>query len=209
MSAARSPLGVKICGITRPEDALLAAELGARFVGLNFYPGSPRYLAVERAQRVADAVRGRVELVGVFVDAACDTILAATEAVGLDLIQLHGAEEDALIAELSRPVIKAVRTAPASFDPAAFPHAWAFLFDTPHAVLNGGTGAAWEYGALAGHRPARPTFIAGGIRPATARRALAESAADGLDVCSGVESAPGIKDPALIAELMTEVLHVG
>ena len=209
MNTAPGALGIKICGVTRVEDAVLAADLGARFLGLNFAPQSPRCLTPERAKTIADAVRGRLRLVGVFVDAPRSTILAVHRAVGLDLVQLHGSEDDELAAALPRPVIKAVRLRdPAAFDGRSDPHAWAFLFDAPHETLAGGTGLAWDYARLAAGRLDRPSFIAGGIRPATARRALSESGAAGLDVCSGVESAPGIKDARLLAELFTEVLHV-
>lgn len=212
LRSGRRRWGVKVCGVTRVEDAELAAELGAGFIGLNFFPPSPRFVAVERARQIADAVRGRARVVGVFVNLPAAEVAAIDAAVGLDLLQLHGDEGPEEVAALGERAIKVVRTRGAldgdlgGFAPSAYPAAWGFLFDVLRSDLYGGSGEPWAYASLSGLELDRPCFVAGGIRPGTARRALEESGADGVDVCSGVESAPGIKDQRRLAELMEEVL---
>lgn len=204
-------LGVKVCGVTRVEDAELAAALGAGFIGLNFYPPSPRFVSVERARAIADAVRGRARVVGVFVNRPAAEVEAIDAAVGLDLLQLHGDEGPAEVAVFGERAIKVVRARGnlEGFVAASYPAAWGFLFDVLRSDLYGGSGEAWPYACLAGLALDRPFFVAGGIRPGTARQALAASGADGVDVCSGVESEPGIKDPRRLEQLIQEVLVAG
>jgi phosphoribosylanthranilate isomerase len=209
---------VKVCGVTSVADAAAAVELGADLVGLNFHPPSPRFVATERAAAIAAAVRRAarerpearpVRLVGVFVDLPRREALAIDAAVGLDLLQLHGDETAGQVAAFGARALQVFRlpaTAPpsaAELDArlAAHPAAWGFLFDVRHESLYGGTGESWRWSALAGLRDPRPRLVAGGIRPENARRALAESGAAGIDVCSGVESAPGMKDRARMARL--------
>lgn len=205
---------VKICGVTRPGDADLAADLGADLIGLNFYPPSPRCLAVEAAREIAAAVAGRTPLVGVFVDRPRAEIEAIAGRVGLDLVQLHGDEGPEAAAAFGARALKAFRVAPAEgerLDPALlepYPGAWGFLFDVRHERLYGGTGRRWRHQALAGLAAAaggRPVLVAGGVGPGSARAALEASGASGVDVCSGVESAPGVKDPLRLLRLIEEV----
>ncbi len=204
---------VKVCGVTRPGDADLAADLGADLIGLNFYPPSPRSLTVEAAREIADAVAGRAPLVGVFVDRPPSEVEEIAGRVGLDLVQLHGDEGPGVAAAFGARALKAFRVAPGEgerLDPALldpYPEAWGFLFDVRHERLYGGTGRAWPYQALAGLAAAggRPLLVAGGVGPGTARAALLASGAAGVDVCSGVESAPGVKDPLLLLRLIEEV----
>lgn len=211
MTGAGRPL-VKVCGVTRPGDADLAVSLGADLLGLNFYPPSPRCLTVEAAREIAAAAAGRALVAGVFVDRPRAEVEAIAERVGLDLIQLHGDEAPEEVAAYGGRALKVFRVAPEAgrlapslLDP--YPHAWGFLFDVRHDRLYGGTGQGWRYGALAalGAACPRPVLVAGGIRPGNARAALEASGASGVDVCSGVESAPGVKDPLLLERLMAEV----
>lgn len=214
---------VKVCGVTSPGDAVAAVELGADLVGLNFHPPSPRFVATERAAEIAAAVRraaaargpeGRpVRLVGVFVDLPRREVLAIDAAVGLDLVQLHGDEAADEVAAFGERALQVFRLPAAAAPPpdelearlAAHPAAWGFLFDVRHESLYGGTGESWRWSAVAGLRDPRPRLVAGGIGPANARRALAESGAAGVDVCSGVESAPGVKDRARMERLFAEL----
>lgn len=208
---------VKICGVTTVGDALAAVELGAGLVGLNFHPPSPRFLDTARAAEIAAAVRGRgggrVRVVGVFVDRPRREIEAIDAAVGLDLVQLHGDEPAAEVAAFGGRALQVFRIAPGAAPPpaaldaalAAHPTAWGFLFDVRHESLHGGTGESWRWGAVAGLADPRPRLVAGGIRPENARRTLAESGAAGVDVCSGVESAPGVKDRGRMARLFAEL----
>jgi len=213
---------IKICGVTRPEDAALAVELGADLVGLNFYLPSPRYLDPQRdagrLREIAAAVGGRALAVGVFVDRSAREMEEIAAAFGLDLVQLHGDEGPEVASHFGPRAIRVFRRA--AVDPeeiALYPHAWGFLFDAPRrAAANGpdpygGTGESWDHGAVrnlvASGALDRPALVAGGIRPGNARAALVASGARGVDVCSGVESAPGIKDPDRMRRLFEEVRH--
>jgi phosphoribosylanthranilate isomerase len=208
---------VKVCGVTRVEDAVAAVELGAAMIGINFHPPSPRCVAVERAREIAAAVGGRAPVVGVFVNQPVEEIEAVRQAAGLDLVQLHGDEGPDEVAALGGRVVKVVRV-PRESPPAAagldrelarYPAAWGFLFDVRHPELYGGSGESFGWGVLAGlDRGAlggRPLLVAGGIVAGNAARALAESGADGVDVASGVESAPGVKIRDEVEKLLRQV----
>jgi phosphoribosylanthranilate isomerase len=212
---------VKICGLTTPGDATLAAAAGADAVGLNFVAGSPRVLDVDAAQAVAAAVPPGVLKVGVFAGATAVEIRRIAEAVGLDAVQLHGHLDGAgpgvdpptLCAELAGlTIIRAVRL-DASSDPLAAARAWlaaaAALGHPPAMVIVdapvtrgtapghlGGTGATADWAALAGARPLGPPMaLAGGLTPDNVAAAIRASMAAAVDTASGVESAPGRKDP--------------
>ena len=200
---------VKVCGVTSPEDAVLAVERGADFLGLNFYPPSPRHLAPERAAEIAAAAREtrpEIRLVGVFVNLEPAEIERIAATVGLDLLQFHGDETPAQIAPTADRAIKVMRVRerldPASFE--EFPGVWGFLVDYRHPELYGGSGESWDFSSLAGLL-ATPDFIAGGLGPQNVRAALAASGAWGVDVCSGIESSPGKKDPHLLDRLFSEI----
>lgn len=202
-------VGVKVCGVTRPEDARLAVELGADLLGLNFWPGSPRCIGLEQARRVAAAVRDRVKLVGVWVDPQREQVEKVGKALDLDLLQFHGDEQPADLEPFGRRAIKAFRVGP-DFDPLElerFPHVWGFLFDRAGGGAYGGTGRPWSYERIAILDPGKPILVAGGLRPENVAEAIARSRADIVDVCSGVESSPGVKDPALLARFFREVRH--
>ena len=191
---------VKICGVVDPENARTAAEMGADFLGLNFYPRSPRYVEVERAREIASAVRDSpVRLVGVFVNRPALEIEEIEKEVGLDLIQLSG---DETAGPFAGRTIKAFRGTDGT---EGWEDAWAWLFDAPHASLYGGTGTAWNFQAVAGIAGVRRVFVAGGLGPDNVRQAIAASRPFAVDVCSRVESAPGIKDPELLRRLFEEV----
>lgn len=202
---------VKVCGITSVHDARLAVEMGAAYLGLNFYAGSPRFLSIERARGIADAVEGRALLVGVFVNAPAPQVGDIAGAVGLDLLQFHGDESPEMIAPFAGRAIKAFRGTTGEAD--CFPEAWGFLFDAPKPAASsssplGGTGRAWDYSSLAplvSRVGFRPVFVAGGIGPDNVLAALAQSGASFVDVCSRVECSPGVKDPDLLSRLFSEI----
>ncbi len=215
-----TPVKVKVCGVTDPANALAAAEMGAEYLGLNFYPGSPRFVDLERAVEIADAVRGRTRLVGVFVDAPGAEVERIAGRVGLDLVQFSGSEGPDAVAPFAGRAIKAFRTGglPGGEELDAYGALWGVLIDTPHARLYGGTGIAWDYGSLAdsvgglgglGELAGRRLFLAGGIGPDNVRSAVAAARPWAVDVCSRVESAPGIKDLELLRRLFQEVMHHG
>ena len=137
-----SPPGVKVCGVTRVADARLAVELGAEFIGLNFWPGSPRFLSKEAAMPIAAAVGGRARLVGVWVDPSREEVAATAKSLSLDLFQFHGAENPLAIDWFPERVIQAIRVSPdlesASLD--KYARAWGFLFDCAPPGIYGGTG---------------------------------------------------------------------
>ena len=200
---------VKICGVTRVEDAVLAVELGADLLGLNFFAGSPRGASVEQARAIARELAGRVPLVGVFVDATVAEVERAVAELDLELVQLHGEVAPEVAARFApRRLAVLCGRLPAASDYASLPEAWGFLVDSATPGLHGGSGRAWEWAPLPPDPAGRPVLVAGGIRPENVLRALAVTAAAGVDVASGVESAPGIKDPNKLRALFEEISHV-
>jgi phosphoribosylanthranilate isomerase len=210
--AVNLPVKIKICGITSPADALAAVELGADYLGLNFYRASPRYVEPGQALAIAEAVRGRsrtVPLVGVFVNASRTEVESIDGSLGLDLLQFHGDEEPGFVAPFAGRAIKAFRGLPGPDELAAWDAVWGILADAPHDTLYGGTGEAWDYGRVGSiaTRPGRRLFLAGGLGPDNARRAVASVRPYAIDVCSRVESRPGSKDLELLRRLFQEVRH--
>lgn len=197
-------VAVKICGITDPDDAELAVGLGADFVGLNFWPGSPRCVTPDRAVAIAERVRGRAALVGVFVDEEPERVAAIADALALDLVQLHGGEGPREAERFGERVLKAFRGLPPAGEAERYPSAWGFLVDVAGSDGYGGSGRDWEWSTGTLAHGGRPVFVAGGIRPENAARAAA-CGPFGLDVCSGVEAAPGRKDPARMRALFRAV----
>ena len=201
----------KICGITSADalDAALAG--GARYVGLVFCPRSPRHVAMAHAGALARRVKGRAEVVAVTVNAGDELLAEIAEKVAPDWIQAHGDESPARTAQLrqfaQRGVIKALGIARAEdfAQAAAFePAAEMLLFDAkpPPGGLPGGNALAFDWAILAGRRFGRPYFLSGGLNPANVAEAIAASGANLVDVSSGVESAPGLKDAGLIAQFL-------
>lgn len=203
----RSPR-IKVCGVTSAADARLAVELGAELLGLNFYPRSPRAIDLDRAREIRDVVGERVLLVGVLVNAPSERTLQLLEGVPLDLLQFHGEESWSEIGPFAERAIKAFRGG-ADLDRAElepFAGAWGWLFDTAHPTLRGGTGQTWDYGAIGGLLTDRRVLVAGGIGPDNAAAVCSRlPGVWGLDVCSRVESAPGVKDRALLERLFAAV----
>lgn len=201
---------VKVCGVTDPANARLAVEMGADFLGLNFYPGSPRYVDVDRAREIVSAAQDAnpwVMMVGVFVNRPAGEVEEIDAQVGLDLLQFSGDESPETVAPFAGRAVKAFRTGgdPGAERLAAWEGVWGWLFDAPHGTLYGGTGEGWSYEAVADLAGRRPVFLAGGLGPDNVRRAVEASRPFAVDVCSRVESAPGIKDPELLRRLFEEV----
>ncbi len=200
-------MGVKVCGVTRVEDAMLAVELGADFIGLNFWPRSPRYLTLEAARPIVEAVRGPTSLVGVWVDPDRHEVASVDLELQLDLLQFHGDLEPGSVSWFPGRVIKALRVDPDFGENSLlqFDEAWGFLFDRAPAGVFGGTGESWSYERIADLETPKPVLLAGGLNPTNVAAAIAASGADIVDVCSGVEVRPGIKDRALLVRFMEEV----
>jgi phosphoribosylanthranilate isomerase len=189
------PPRVKICGVTRLEDALLAARLGADAIGFNFWPGSRRYVHPEAARAMVRALPPLVTAVGVFVNPTRDEVLRALEASGVAAAQLHGDEPPELCASLPCPVIKAIRVSgPASLAALAAYDAQGILLDAA-APGYGGSGTSFDWALAAEAAAARPILLAGGLSPDNVVAAVRAVRPWGVDVASGVEASPGVKDP--------------
>jgi phosphoribosylanthranilate isomerase len=198
---------IKVCGVVDPANARLAAEMGADFIGLNFYVRSPRYVDPDRAREIAAVVRETgAQVVGVFVNLPPTEVEEIDGRVGLDLLQFSGDESPEAVAPFADRAVKAFRTGgdPGAERLAAWEDMWGWLFDAPHGTLYGGTGADWAYDAISGIT-GRRVFLAGGLGPDNVRRAVEASRPFAVDICSRVESAPGIKDPELLRRLFEEV----
>lgn len=198
---------IKICGVTRPEDAAHAVACGADAIGINFFPGSPRFVDADPAREIVEAVSDRAEVVGVFVNQTPETIVSLCGRLGIRRVQLHGDEPpgDALRVPLWRiKVVHAERTEdlPALL---AYP-CEAFLLDAGGRGAYGGTGRELAWGELGDRFPGiagalvpgsdrKPWILAGGLTPSNVGRAIVAARPSGVDVASGVESSPGRKDP--------------
>jgi phosphoribosylanthranilate isomerase len=199
---------IKICGLTREEDALEAARLGADFLGLIFVPSSPRFVEPERAATIAARVREAghaAKFVGVFHDASADYMREIASLVGLDLFQLHGAQNDDDIRALSTPVIKTLRVSDTLPDTRNVPSAAWLLFDTYDERRVGGTGRRFDWSLLATYERNKPFFLSGGLNPDNVVAGITLVRPDAIDVSSGVEAEPGVKDHAKIAKLIERV----
>ena len=197
-------LKVKICGLTDPAHAEDAADLGASFVGAVFYEKSPRFVTFQRAAEIFEFVPAKIARVGLFVDPADAEIDRAMNAIRLDYLQLHGAESTERVEqvrlEFGMPVIKALPISSQEDVAAAQAYdgvADILLFDArapEGAERPGGNGLAFDWALLKNGRWQSPWFLAGGLTPETVEQAVAASGARMVDVSSGVESAPGVKD---------------
>jgi phosphoribosylanthranilate isomerase len=183
---------VKICGVTRAEDAVASIEAGADLIGLNFFAPSPRYVSIERARVVRDAIGVRVKVVGVFVNATREYVEDRLRALSLDLLQFSGDEDDAMLAGWPVPVIAAYRMKTGDTGRVSTRGAEFILVDAFDSELYGGTGSRISLEQLRSLDTSR-AFIAGGLTPDN----VADVAAllpYGVDCASGVESSPGVKD---------------
>jgi len=190
---------VKFCGITRLEDAREADRLGAWAIGLIHHRDSPRYCGPATAVEIGSAMKRRLEVVGVFVNAGLDEVARAAEDESLTMLQLHGDEGPAFCREAARRtgcrVIKAIRVRSVADVKAAETYRTDFhLFDTHHTSAPGGTGEVFDWSLLAGRRSSVPAIVSGGLTPANVAEAIAAARPYAVDVASGVEAAPGIKD---------------
>ena len=187
---------VKICGITRLEDALEAARLGADALGFNFWPGSKRYVPPADARAIVRRLPPFVTAVGVFVDAPREEILRAVAASGIQVAQLHGDEPPELCASLPLPVVKALRIANAhALAALAAYEVSGFLLDAPSAGY-GGSGKTFDWSLATEAAAVVPVMLAGGLTPENVAEAIRAVRPWGVDVASGVERAPGVKDLA-------------
>ena len=186
---------VKICGITNLEDALFAAEAGADALGFVFYAKSPRCIAPDRAREIILRLPPFVTKVGVFVNEELDRVREIMAYCHLDYAQLHGDEPPEQVAALAPRVIKAVRVRlAADIERLAQYRAVAYLLDTYHPTKHGGTGEAFDWELAVEAKSHGPIILAGGLTPDNVAAAIERVQPYAVDVSSGVEAAPGIKD---------------
>jgi phosphoribosylanthranilate isomerase len=198
---------VKICGITRLEDAEAAVAAGADAIGFIFWPKSPRFIDPHRARAIAAALPPFVTAVGVFVDQPLDYVNGVASLVRLGVVQLHGDETTRFAAAVSRPVMKAVSTGTA--DVSVWPARVRLLLDVHDPVSRGGTGRTIDWAAAAKMTAQREMVLAGGLSPENVADAIARVRPFGIDVSSGVERAPGIKDHGRLRALFEAVHAAG
>ena len=200
---------IKICGVTNVKDARACAELGASMIGFNFYPKSPRYIEPKIARQIIEAIPSRVCPVGVFVDASAEEIRNVADVVGVRCVQLHGRTSPDTCSELAREfrVIRAFST-----DPQFRPEEVSLfgncdvLIDAHHPKLRGGTGLTCDWLAARTTRSlARFLILSGGLTGQNVGEAIATVVPHAVDVCSGVESAPGVKDHDAIKDFVAAV----
>jgi phosphoribosylanthranilate isomerase len=183
---------VKICGITRVEDAEAAVAAGAGAIGFVFWSDSPRFVDPFRARAIAATLPPFVTAVGVFVDQPMAYVQGVASLVRLGAVQLHGAETREYAAALGRPVIKAVTLGDRRAD--TWPASSTLLLDAHDPIKRGGTGRTIDWDAAADVAARRPVLLAGGLTPENVADAVTRARPFGVDVSSGVERSPGVKD---------------
>jgi phosphoribosylanthranilate isomerase len=199
---------IKICGMTKKSDVELAVRLGVDAIGFIFVKSSPRYISPEDARLIAAVVPPFVDIVGVFMDEDSASVHEIIDYCNLSVVQLHGRETPAYSASISGRVIKAFRVHPGmtSEDLAGYKGAVdGFLLDTYQKGVAGGTGQTFDWQLANKLSPPGPLVLAGGINPGNVGAAIHEIRPFAIDVCSGVELEPGVKDVEKIKQLMNEV----
>lgn len=205
-----TPAKIKFCGITRLKDAEAAVSLDAWAIGLIFWPGSPRRCPMPAANEIAAAAKRRVEVVGVFVNATLGQVARTAEEVGLTMLQFHGEEGPSFCAEAARrtgcKVIKATRVrSGADLQALAAFRTDYHLLDSYVSGRRGGTGKTFAWEIARHHRQGAPVILSGGLRHENVAEALVAVAPYAVDVASGVEAAPGVKDADLMAQFAEQV----
>src|SRR5215213_7485825 len=198
---------IKICGIKTVDDALAAMDAGADLIGFNFYPKSPRYIEVGKCRDIMSVMRkyGHLTYVGVFVNASVTTICATMETLGLSLAQLHGDETPEMVFALDGKAFKAFRGVPQRLDGFAREEAPALLVDASVKGAYGGTGVTADWKSAAEVAKRYPLLLAGGLTPGNVAEAVRRVSPWGVDVASGVESSPGVKDADKMQAFVREV----
>ena len=198
---------IKICGITRIEDGVAAAEAGADAIGLVFVPKSPRFVSISRARAITDALPPFVTVVGLFVDAVPDRVRDALNEVRIDLLQFHGREEPGDCRGFQRPYIKAIamgEQVDVGAEAARFADAAGLLLDAYVSDVAGGSGQVFDWNRIP-HDLNRPIIVAGGLTPRNVADVVRLVHPYAVDVSTGVEMSKGIKDPGKIRAFIEAV----
>ena len=200
---------VKICGITRIEDAVIATDLGAFALGFVFWPGSPRCLDEEAARAIVDSLPADVFKVGVFVNQPIEEVRRISAAAAVNVVQLHGDEPAEYVRDVDLPVFKSVAVhegfAIEQLD--AVPQEVTVLLDAHDPVMRGGTGRTIDWSLAAAAAVRRPVILSGGLTPDNVGAAVDAVHPFAIDVSSGVEQSPGVKDAGRLRALFDAVRH--
>ncbi len=201
---------IKICGLTDPDNAAACARAGADVIGLVFYPKSPRHLPISRAVEVVQALPSHVPVWGVFVDATLDAIMAHVDACGLTGVQLHGIEPPELLDALAQKNLTVVKAVFSSRHPCLdtigqYASADGFLVECGLGKLPGGNARTWDFHRAKKITAQHPVILAGGLNRDNISQAIADVSPMGVDISSGVETAPGTKHIPRVADLVMQV----
>ena len=209
----RETVQVKVCGLTRADEAVACAQAGVHAVGCVFYAKSPRCVTAAAARAIRRALPPEVSCVGVFVDEPFEGVMATASQAGLTAVQLHGNEPPVVVERLRREglfVIKALFADRApGLDAALNYSASAYLVECGRGVLPGGNAHAWEWGRAAALGERHPLILAGGLTPENADQALRAALPDAVDISSGVEAGPGRKDIRKVEQFIAAVATAG
>lgn len=204
---------VKICGLTREEEAVACARAGASAVGCVFYPPSPRYVSEDLARSISRALPPEVPVVGVFVNEGSSTILRKVERCGLKAVQLHGKEPPSLVKELRESGIFVIKVLFDGGEPSLASadgySTAAFLVECAGGPLPGGNSLAWNWSIARDLASRHPLILAGGLNAENVGRAISAALPDAVDVSSGVESEPGLKDMDKVKRFLDAVRSGG
>jgi phosphoribosylanthranilate isomerase len=201
---------IKICGVTNVDDAEHVLRSGANAIGLNFVHGSKRRVTFEQARPIVEALRGRIELIAVVADPTDPEVKELREGLGIEQLQLHGAEPAARVERLQPHAFKAVAIEDAADarKAASFP-GQRLLVDTKVSGAPGGTGKVFDWQLVTDLARARQLILAGGLTPKNVAAAVRVLSPYGVDVASGVEFVPGVKDPELVTAFVLAVRSAG
>lgn len=203
----RAVVRIKICGITRVEDARVAADAGVHAIGLNFHPDSPRCISIDTARELCAAVPPLLVTVGLFVDAPAERIREVLDAVPLQMLQFHGDEPEEDCLRWGRPYLKALRMRPGMDVRAAaarYPSASGLLLDSYRPGVPGGTGETFDWARIPSDL-GRPLVLAGGLDPDNVGAAIRTVRPSAVDVSGGIERARGVKDAEAIRAFVRAV----
>jgi phosphoribosylanthranilate isomerase len=198
---------IKICGITRLTDALHAAQHGATALGFVFWPHSPRYVTPRRAGEIVAELPPETMAIGVFVNETMDGIREVVARTGIRAVQLHGNEPAAYADGLGWPIFRALAVADVEAEADEWPDETTFLLDTIDPVRRGGTGQRVDWDRAAAITRTRRVVLAGGLTPLNVAEAIGAVRPYGVDVSSGVEQAPGVKNFDKVARFLENARH--
>lgn len=200
---------VKICGITNLDDALMAVDAGADALGFVFFGASPRHIFCEQASQIIHHLPPFIQTVGLFVNESLTKVNDTTDRCGLDIVQLHGEEPPGFCAAVRRRVIKVLRIKDSSsLEPISDYRVSAFLLDAWSPSAHGGTGQTFNWDLAASAAESERIILAGGLTPENVADAIRQVRPYAVDVSSGVEAAPGRKDPARVREFIRRAKEI-